>query len=190
MIRAIIFDCFGVLCGGSIEYIKTLAPADRVHEVVDLNQEKDYGYLSYEEYLKQTGEVIGKSAREVDQIMRERHIRNDELVAYVRELKQTYKVGLLSNVGEKILERLFTSTEIKELFDEVVLSYKEGLAKPNPAVFTLAAERLGVGAGECVMIDDLASNCEGAEVAGMRAVQHVSNELTRRKLMQILQRNT
>ncbi len=190
MIRAIIFDCFGVLYGGSLEYFTSLAPAGRTQEIKDLSQEKDYGFITYEEYVARTGEVIGKTADEVIAIMREKHIRNTELVAYLRELKRRYKIGLLSNVGEKIIDTLFTPEEQVELFDDVFLSYKEGVAKPNPAAFTLMADRLGVSAGECVMIDDLAINCEGAEVAGMQAVQFVSNELVREKLMRILQQNT
>lgn len=190
MIRAIIFDCFGVLYSGSIEYLRSLAPAERARDVVDLNQQKDYGFLTYTEYLEQTAEAIGISPSDIERIMHERHVRNAALVDYVRELKGQYKVGLLSNVGENIFDTLFTPQEVSELFDEVLLSYKEGLAKPNPAIFTVMAERLGVGAGECVMIDDLASNCEGAEVAGMQAVQFVTNDLLRDKMARLLQRNT
>jgi len=190
MIRAIIFDCFGVLYGGSIDYLRSLAPADRVRDVTDLNQQKDYGFLTYEEYLAQTGDILGKSPAEIDHIMRERHVRNEELVAQVRELRRECKIGLLSNVGEKMFEQLFTPAEANELFDVVVLSYKEGLAKPNPAIFTLAAERMGVSTGECLMVDDLASNCEGAESAGMLAVQHVTNELTREKIARLVRIST
>ena len=76
------------------------------------------------------------------------------------------------------MDRLFSPDERAELFDVVVLSYEESIAKPNPEIFTLIAERLGVPAGECVMVDDRAENCEGAEIAGMQSVQHTSNEST------------
>ena len=68
-----------------------------------------------------------------------------------------------------------------------MLSYREGIAKPNPEIFTLAAERLGVAPSECVMIDDIAANCEGAEVAGMQSILHTQNNLTISKLTTLLE---
>jgi putative hydrolase of the HAD superfamily len=72
------------------------------------------------------------------------------------------------------------------MFDVVFLSYKEGIAKPNPDAFRLAAEKLGLAPEECVMIDDIAENCEGAEVAGMQSIQHVTNESTIAQLTVLL----
>lgn len=189
MIRAIIFDCFGVLYGGSLGYLASLAPDGRAVEVHDINMQKDYGYISYEEYLDQTAEVIGKEPAEVEEILRQKHVRNEELVAYVRELKASYKIGLLSNIGEKALDGLFSAEEQQELFDVRVLSYEEGMAKPNPEIFRLTAERLEIDPGACVMIDDLADNCEGAEVAGLFAIQHITNHLTKNELSKIIKKS-
>lgn len=61
---------------------------------------------------------------------------------------------------------------LAELFDDVVISAEVGLHKPQPEIYRLAAERLGVEPGGCVFIDDLRENCEGAEAAGMTAVRH------------------
>ena len=49
------------------------------------------------------------------------------------------------------------------------------------------AQRMGLRPEECVMIDDLEENCEGAEVAGMRSVQHITNAYTREMMSKILQ---
>jgi HAD superfamily hydrolase (TIGR01509 family) len=81
-----------------------------------------------------------------------------------------------------VIEHLFQKEELDRLFDTVVLSHNEGLAKPNPAIFTLTAERMGLAPGECVMIDDIESNCDGAEIAGMYSVQHITNQGTRQAL--------
>ncbi len=189
MIEGIIFDCFGVLYRGSLTLLASMAPEGREQEVYDINLQKDYGYISYDEHLEQTAAVIGKTAQEVEVIMRKKQLRNDELVAYVRELKATgkYRMGMLSNIGERTIQQLF-GDELHELFDTVVLSYQEGLAKPNPAIFTLTAERMGLPEGRCVMIDDLADNCEGAEVAGMASIQHTSNARTKELLRNLLQK--
>ena len=179
MIRGIIFDCFGVLYGGSLSLLASMAPEGRAEEVYDINMQKDYGYISYPDYLTQTADVLAVSPDEVDRIIHEKHVRNQELVAYVRELKQQgeSKVGLLSNIGEQVIQELF-GAELNELFDTVVLSYEEGIAKPNPGIFTLMAERIGVPAWECVMIDDLEDNCDGAEIAGMQSIRHITNAST------------
>jgi len=43
MIRAVIFDCFGVLYGGSIEVLMAQCPPDRRAELEDINKQSDYG---------------------------------------------------------------------------------------------------------------------------------------------------
>lgn len=189
MIRGIIFDCFGVLYGGSLSLLVSLAPAGRGQEVIEINSQKDYGFISYQEYLNQVGDIIGKDAGEVDEIIRKKHVRNNDLLEFVASLKGQYKVAMLSNIGETVIEQLFTKDEQSQLFDAVVLSHNEGLAKPNPAIFTLTAERLGLPAGECVMIDDVESNCDGAEIAGMQSIQHITNDGTRIALAKLLEKS-
>lgn len=183
MIRGIIFDCFGVLYEGSLTQFAAMAPSGRAQEVYDVNLQKDYGYISYDEFLRLTGEIIGRSADEVEQIMRQKHVRNEELVSYARILKQSgnYRIALLSNIGERTAQELF-GDELNELFDIAVLSYQEGIAKPHPEIFRLTAERMGLAPSDCVMIDDLADNCEGAEIAGMKSIQHTSNQRTKELL--------
>ena len=186
MVKAIIFDCFGVMYGGSLGALADMAPPERRQDVYDCNQAKDYGYISYPEYLQQLGDIIGIAPQAVDDVMHEHHIANSWLIEYAQELREQYKVALLSNIGDQTMERLFDG-KVGELFDEVVLSYREGIAKPSPEIFTLTAERLGVAPSECVMVDDLMANCEGAEVAGMQSILHTDNALTRDKLAALLE---
>lgn len=49
MIRGILFDCFGVLYGGSLETLASMAPTERRQEIHDINSAKDYGYIGYQE---------------------------------------------------------------------------------------------------------------------------------------------
>lgn len=186
MIRAVIFDCFGVLYGGSLTLLASMAPDDRREEVYDINSQKDYGYISYDEYLVATAEAVGKTPEEVETIINTKHVRNTDLAQYVKQLKQqgTYKTALLSNMGEKTYEALFPDG--RDMFDEVLLSFEEGIAKPNPEIFHMMADRLGLKPEECVMIDDLATNCEGAEIAGMASIQHITNQSTEETLQKLL----
>ncbi len=177
-VRAVIFDCFGVLYGGSIDALLAMSPKDQVQVVKDLNKQSDYGFISGDEYVAGLAAALGKTPADILEILRQHHVRNEPLVEYVRSLNGSRRLGLLSNVSSGTMDRLFSPDERAELFDVVVLSYEESIAKPNPEIFTLIAERLGVPAGECVMVDDRAENCEGAEIAGMQSVQHSSNEST------------
>ena len=185
MIRAIIFDCFGVLYGGSAEYLASIAPEGRAIEVLDSNNAKDYGYISYREHLDQVSEIIGITPDEVDAIIRQKHAPNNDLIAYTSELRTQYKVGLLSNIGDHMMDHLFDG-RMNEMFDAVVLSFAVGMIKPDPNIFTLTAERLGVLPEECVMIDDREENCDGARHAGMQAILHTSNENTQHHLSELL----
>jgi FMN phosphatase YigB (HAD superfamily) len=44
--------------------------------------------------------------------------------------------------------------------------------KPQPEIYRLAADRLGVEPAQCIFVDDLRENCEGAEAVGMTALLH------------------
>ena len=116
-------------------------------------------------------------------------MRNSELIAMIHTLRQRYpaiKIGLLSNVGSDTIERLFAPDELRHLFDAVVLSYAEHVAKPSREAFELAADRLGVPPSQCVMIDDRLDNCSGAEAAGMRAILHTANRRTMAELEELV----
>lgn len=187
MIRGIIFDCFGVLYGGSYQALRSMCPADKLDDLRDLNHQADYGFITTDEYISGCAELLDKTTAEVGVLFRTRHVRNDALLTYAHSLKGSYRLGLLSNVSNGVIEQLFDAADLA-LFDTVILSYKEHIAKPNPAAFMLAASELGLSTGECVMIDDLAENCEGAEVAGMAAIMHTSNDTTREALSKLLSR--
>jgi epoxide hydrolase-like predicted phosphatase len=79
------------------------------------------------------------------------------------------RTGLISNSwGHGRYDR----STFEEMFDGVVISGEVGLNKPEAEIFRLGAERIGVPAEECVFVDDLRENCEGAEAVGMTAVLH------------------
>lgn len=179
MVKAIIFDCFGVLYHGSLTHMYELVPPDRHLELKDLNHASDQGYITMADYASGVAELTGThSVDDIERLIRADHIRNQPLVEYVRALKQVYTVGLLSNVGKGVVERLFSDDERRELFDEVVLSSVVGMVKPFPEIFLYTAARLGVAPGECLMIDDLSDNIEGARTAGMQGiVYHTTAQL-------------
>jgi len=80
------------------------------------------------------------------------------------------KVLLLSNTDPErfgFVRRRFPEIG---LFDDLVLSYELGLLKPEPAIYLAAAERAGCPPVECVFIDDMEENVEGAIGAGLAGI--------------------
>lgn len=182
MIRGIIFDCFGVLYRGSLEHLSELVPADRRQELMDLSHGSDYGYISREDYFQQVGALASLSAGEIEKLTAAQHIRNESLMTVVRSLRPQYKVALLSNVGRGVIERLFTTSELEDLFDVVVLSNEVGMVKPYAEIYELTAARLNLTPQECLMIDDLLVNIEGAQATGMRGIVYQSTEQVQEQL--------
>lgn len=82
--------------------------------------------------------------------------------------------GLISNSwGTGIYDRAPL-----EIFDATVISGEVGLHKPQPEIYRLGAERIGVRVEDCVFVDDLRENVAGAEAVGMTALLHRDPEET------------
>ena len=79
------------------------------------------------------------------------------------------RTGLLSNSWGLDYERDGWDT----LFDAVVISGEVGLRKPDPAIYSLAAERMELPPEQIVFVDDLRPNVRAAVAVGMVGVQHV-----------------
>jgi epoxide hydrolase-like predicted phosphatase len=96
----------------------------------------------------------------------------EPMVDAVREIRGAgLLTGLISNSWST---GHYDRQLLAELFDTVVISAEVGLHKPQPEIYTLAAERLGVEPQACVFVDDLKENCDGAEAVGMTAIRHRS----------------
>ncbi|OGL22748.1 hypothetical protein A2707_04800 [Candidatus Saccharibacteria bacterium RIFCSPHIGHO2_01_FULL_45_15] len=113
---------------------------------------------------------------DVESIITTAHVRNVRLITDIRRLRNHYKTALLSNIGQGVMNQLFTQQEFHELFDVVVLSSDVGMVKPNSEIFEYTAQRLAVDPGNCVMVDDLIDNVNGAISVGMKGIQYTSIE--------------
>ncbi|MDY7076222.1 MAG: HAD family phosphatase [Chloroflexota bacterium] len=96
---------------------------------------------------------------------------DEELVALIRHLREEgYRIALLSNAPAGLHQRL-QQQGIADGFDVIVVSGYEGVIKPDPAIYELTLERLGVPAKEAVFVDDFRENIAAARQAGLRAVR-------------------
>jgi putative hydrolase of the HAD superfamily len=79
------------------------------------------------------------------------------------------RLGLISVCSEEV-PRLWEEIPLGRLIDEPVFSCSVGVVKPDERIYRIAAERLGVSAGDCLFVDDQPVFAEGAVAAGMDAV--------------------
>ena len=109
---------------------------------------------------------------------------DETMIEVVKRAKASgVKTGLISNSwGEGMYDR----DALAEMFDGVVISGDVGLHKPQPEIFHLGAERIGVPPDACVFVDDLKENCAGAEAVGMKAILHRGSEGTIPELERLL----
>ena len=92
--------------------------------------------------------------------------------------------GLISNSWGTGLD--YDMSLLDELFEGIVISGDVGMHKPDPAIFVLGAERIGLDPKECVFVDDLRENCAGAERVGMTAILHRGADSTLPELERLL----
>ena len=94
------------------------------------------------------------------------------MIDAVRQVKRAgYRTALLTNIsrsGEAVWRSLFA---VDDLFDVVVDSSQVGLRKPDPAIFRLTCERLGLQPEQCLFVDDLRCNVDAAADLGMTTLQ-------------------
>ncbi len=89
-----------------------------------------------------------------------------EVLSIMREVRARVPVGLLTNATSRLPLEL-THFELDREVDVVCNSWELGVAKPAPAIFALAAERMGAAMSECFFTDDRLENVEAAQRAGM-----------------------
>lgn len=110
--------------------------------------------------------------------------RNDQMLAAIERIARHYPVGMLTNnVREWSAWR---DHYPMELFRVVVDSSDVGMRKPDPAIYRLTCERMGVDPSVTVFVDDLEENVEGANAVGMRGVVFTTTQETIGALRELL----
>ena len=183
-----VFDSFRTFCheeGLDPEAIKRLFREDpRALESV---RGLELGELTEDDFAERFGELLELEPARREGLVERMfgHIQPDEemLEALRRARAQGVRTGLISNsMGAGRYDR----SVFPELFDGVVISGDEGLHKPEPAIYELGCERIGLAPMDCVFVDDLRENCDGAEAVGMTAVLHRGAERTLPRLEELL----
>jgi putative hydrolase of the HAD superfamily len=80
------------------------------------------------------------------------------------------RTALLSNSGPEVMARVRADHPLEARFDAVVISCEVGLSKPDPRIYRLCLERIGLPAPETLFVDDRADNIAGAAGIGLRTL--------------------
>lgn len=181
-----VFDSFKVFCraeGLPEDSVKKLFRERG--EAVALLRRLETGELTADAFSQEFAPLLGVGAANLVERLFGAVRPDDALVGAVRRVRASgVRTGLISNSwGEGVP---YDPALFDELFDAVVISGEVGLHKPEPEIFRLGAERIGVVPEDCVFVDDLRENCAGAEAVGMKAILHRGAEGTLRQLEELL----
>ena len=188
MIKNVIFDIGNVLTdfrwkefledkGFQGEMLERIAKASVLSPVWP---ELDRGVWSFDE-------VMAGFIKNAPELEKELHYAFDDMtdivtirdyaIPWVKELKkQGYRIYYLSNFSEKIERECQKALAFREEMDGGILSWKDRLIKPNPAIYELLLKRYDLKASECVFLDDTSVNVRAGEALGIRGIVFENKE--------------
>ena len=98
---------------------------------------------------------------------------NEPMIELMRELKVSGKrMAMLTNNVQEWEPLWRTMLPVDEIFELVIDSGWVGYRKPEPQIYEITAERLGLPASACLLVDDLEVNCDAARELGFTAVHY------------------
>jgi putative hydrolase of the HAD superfamily len=186
-VRAIVFDIGGVLeitprTGAAERWEARLGLRsgeldERTH---DLWEAGAVGAISLDDVHRRLRELLGLDEAVVRALMDDLWAEylgtlNAELTEYVRGLRPRYRTAIISNSFVGARERERERYQLDELTDLLVYSHEVGISKPDPRIYELTCERLGVRPEEAVFVDDTEAMVDGARAVGMRALLFEDN---------------
>lgn len=196
-ISAILWDFGGVITSSPFEAFNLLeasigAPKDFIRTINATNPETnawaqfESNQLSMDEFDEMFAEESAAAGHRIpgrDVIARLSGEIRPRMVEVLRRCKQEYRIACITNnvkAGEgpgmsRDPAKAAAVADVMSLFDLVVESSIEGIRKPNPEIYTLTCERLGIAPHEAVFLDDLGINLKPAKALGMRTIK-VLNE--------------
>lgn len=192
MIKAVIFDMFETLIT-HFEcplYFSTQMAADAGISEESFRSmwnttdaQRTLGQMTFEEAIEEILVAHGKYTKELFTKIVEKRVftkeecfrhLHKEILPMLQKLKEEgYLVGLISNCFSEEAPVIRKSV-LFPYFDQVCLSYEEGVRKPDSEIYDRCMEKLGVKAEECVYVGDGGSSeLEAARALGMHEVQAV-----------------
>jgi putative hydrolase of the HAD superfamily len=193
MIEAVIWDFGGVLTTSPFEAFARFErerrlPADIIRRTNAANhlenawakfERAEVDVETFDRLFAEESKALGAEVRGRDVLPLLQGDLRPEMVEALRRIKAACKTGCITNnlpanaMGSTSGRSLYVA-EVMVLFDHVIESAKIGLRKPDPRIYQMMLERLGVDPGKCVYLDDLGVNLKPAREMGMTTIKVVS----------------
>ncbi len=197
--QAVIFDFGGVITSSPFEAFNRLEatrglPRDFVRQINSANPDSN-AWARFERAeidAAQFDALFAAEAAALGHVLPGRDVLavlagaiRPELVAALDTLRaQGYRLACITNnvpTGHGAgMARSGTKSDAYEQifarFEQVIESSKAGLRKPDPRIYLLMCDLLGLEPKDCVYLDDLGINCKPAAMLGMQAIKVVSGE--------------
>ena len=190
MIEAVIWDFGGVLTTSPFEAFTRFEserglPADIIRRTNTQNphenawarfERAELDIESFDRLFAADSLALGAEVRGRDVLPLLSGDLRPEMVEALKLIKSRFKTGCITNnlpansVGSAAGRSLYVA-EVMALFDHVIESAKIGLRKPDPRIYRMMLEALGVDPERCVYLDDLGINLKPARDMGMTTIQ-------------------
>jgi putative hydrolase of the HAD superfamily len=190
MIEAVIWDFGGVLTSSPFEAFARFEaerglPADIIRRTNAANhlenawakfERAEVDLDAFDALFAAESLALGAEVRGKDVIALLFGELRPEMVEALRRIKQTCKTGCITNnlpanaIGSTSGRTLYVA-EVMTLFDHVIESAKIGLRKPDPRIYQMMTDKLGVDPKRCVYLDDLGVNLKPAREMGMTTIK-------------------
>jgi len=199
-IEAVIWDFGGVFTSSPFEAFNRLeaelgAPKDHIRRVNATNhhdnawalfERNEIDAARFDELFLEESTALGFPIRGRDVLPKLSGELRPRMVAALKTCKQHFKVGCITNnvvsthsPGQNEPQRAAGAMGlVMPFFDAIVESSKAGVRKPDPRIYVMMCELLGVQPQACVYLDDLGINCKPAHQLGMTAIKVVDVDQT------------
>lgn len=101
----------------------------------------------------------------------------DGVLEFIGDLKDSgYLLGLATSTNWTIVDKVFDSLNLHDIFDCITTGEEVDNPKPFPDIYLVAAEKLGVNPGDCLVIEDSAPGVTAAVEANMKVIAISDND--------------
>jgi putative hydrolase of the HAD superfamily len=199
-VEAVIWDFGGVFTTSPFEAFNRLEaerglPKDLVRRVNSTNPDSNAWALferneidaaRFDTLFLEESAALGHPLRGADVLPRLNGELRPRMVAALKACKRRFKVGCITNnvasmhsPGQDDSQRAAGAmAQVMPLFDAIIESSKAGVRKPDPKIYLMMCDLLGVKPDACVYLDDLGINCKPAAALGMTAIKVVDVDQT------------
>jgi putative hydrolase of the HAD superfamily len=167
-----VFTAFGGFCereGLEPDFVRHAFREDETAR--GLLEGLETGTLTEEQFERDFGAALGVEPEGLIARLWQDLRPDEEMIEAVAAFRaKGVRTGLISNSWGTALK--YEEDLMERLFDGLVISHLEGMRKPDPRIYALGAERIGLPPVSCVFVDDLPGNLKPARAMGMGTVVH------------------